>query len=242
VQAAFFLPHLSPGMRLLDCGCGPGSITAGLAAAVSPGECIGIDISPDRIAVARQTHVSDANLRFEVADVESLPFDDADFDAAFLHTVLQHVNPSAAIAQCARVLRPDGVIGISDADFGGSLIFPSNPALEKSLNLMARLREVGNGSPFVGRSLGVLLDSSGFTSVRISAVAHTESTPDATAGTGAFWGRYFSSPALVDYAVAMSLASRAELEAIASAWTKWGGTAGACWGRWSFTAVGRKSA
>ena len=229
-------------MRLLDCGCGPGSITAGLAAAVSPGECLGIDISSDRIATARQAHASHPNLRFEVADVESLPFDDASFDAVFLHTVLQHVNPVAAVAQCARVLRPGGVIGISDADFGGSLIFPSSPALEQSLILMARLREIGNGSPFVGRSLGVLLDEAGFTSVRVSAVAHTESGADATANTGAFWSRYFSSPALVDYVVATSLASRAEMDAIALAWSKWGATAGGCWARWSFTAVGRKSA
>jgi hypothetical protein len=36
-HAAFFLPHLQPGMSLLDCGCGSGSITVGLAEAVSPG-------------------------------------------------------------------------------------------------------------------------------------------------------------------------------------------------------------
>jgi ubiquinone/menaquinone biosynthesis C-methylase UbiE len=35
--AAFFLPHLGTGMRLLDCGCGPGTITAGLAEAVARG-------------------------------------------------------------------------------------------------------------------------------------------------------------------------------------------------------------
>lgn len=36
--AAFLLPHLRPGMRLLDCGCGPGTITLGLAEAVAPGK------------------------------------------------------------------------------------------------------------------------------------------------------------------------------------------------------------
>src|SRR3990172_3910305 len=42
-NAAFFLPRLQPGMRLLDCGCGPGSITAGLAEAVAPRGGGGID-------------------------------------------------------------------------------------------------------------------------------------------------------------------------------------------------------
>ena len=40
-EAAFFLPHLRPGMRLLDLGSGPGSITLGFAEIVSPGEVAG---------------------------------------------------------------------------------------------------------------------------------------------------------------------------------------------------------
>src|SRR4029453_12491131 len=40
---AFLAPYLRAGMRLLDCGCGPGSITVDLAQAVAPGEAIGID-------------------------------------------------------------------------------------------------------------------------------------------------------------------------------------------------------
>ena len=46
-EAGFLLPHLSPSMRLLDCGCGPGSITAGLAEAVAPGQVVGVDIEPN---------------------------------------------------------------------------------------------------------------------------------------------------------------------------------------------------
>ena len=45
-EAGFLLSHLSAGMHLLDCGCGPGSITVGLAEAVAPGQVVGIDIEP----------------------------------------------------------------------------------------------------------------------------------------------------------------------------------------------------
>src|SRR5216684_404008 len=51
--ADFFLPHLRPGMRVLDCGCGPGSITVDLATAVAPGEVIGIDIEQSQLDTAR---------------------------------------------------------------------------------------------------------------------------------------------------------------------------------------------
>jgi 2-polyprenyl-3-methyl-5-hydroxy-6-metoxy-1,4-benzoquinol methylase len=52
-SAAFFLPHLRPGLRLLDCGCGPGSITFGLAEAVAPGEVVGFDVQPAQVERAR---------------------------------------------------------------------------------------------------------------------------------------------------------------------------------------------
>ena len=47
-SAGFLVPYLRSGMRLLDCGCGPGSITVGLAEVVAPGETIGYDIERDR--------------------------------------------------------------------------------------------------------------------------------------------------------------------------------------------------
>ena len=52
-SAAFFLPHLRPGRRLLDIGCGLGTITVGLAQAVAPGELIGIDMDESQISAAR---------------------------------------------------------------------------------------------------------------------------------------------------------------------------------------------
>ena len=54
-NAAFFLPHLERGMRLLDAGCGAGSITFGLAEAVSGGDAVGLDASSEAIACARAT-------------------------------------------------------------------------------------------------------------------------------------------------------------------------------------------
>src|SRR5262245_55267760 len=82
-EGAFFLPFLRPGMRVLDLGCGPGSLTLGLAQAVAPGEAIGVDLQPSQVAQAQALSAARGgmNVRFEVADVYRLPFPDGSFDA-----------------------------------------------------------------------------------------------------------------------------------------------------------------
>src|SRR5438105_3240200 len=147
-NAAFFLPHLKRGMKLLDVGCGPGSITIGLAEAVAPAETIGIDASPDAIEEARALAASKqcTNVRFEVADVYALPFEDATFDAAFSHAVMQHLHdPVAALREIRRVLKPGAIIAIADADHDGSILAPADPLLDASLQLLAEIRARNGG-------------------------------------------------------------------------------------------------
>src|SRR5262245_22131189 len=80
--AAFFLRHLQPGMRLIDCGCGPGSITVDLAQAVTPGEAIGIDLHEEALTHGRQLACARglSNVTFQVASVYRLPFPEGSFD------------------------------------------------------------------------------------------------------------------------------------------------------------------
>ena len=58
-HAAYLLPHLRPGMRLLDFGCGPGFISVGLARAVEPGELHGVDVEESQIDMARSAARAD---------------------------------------------------------------------------------------------------------------------------------------------------------------------------------------
>ena len=69
--AAFMLPELRAGMRLLDVGCGPGSITRGLAERVAPGEVVGVDLAKETLEAARRDAAARglANLRYEEGSV-----------------------------------------------------------------------------------------------------------------------------------------------------------------------------
>jgi ubiquinone/menaquinone biosynthesis C-methylase UbiE len=181
-EAAFFLPYLRPGMRLLDVGCGPGSISLGLAAVVAPGEVIGIDLRPESIAQARAAAGdSVANARFEVASAYELPFPDASFDAAFAHAVLTHLRePVRALAEVRRVLRPGGVVGVRDPDFGASLYFPSTPLAEQRRALLFRVLEHNGGNPFLGRAHRRLLHEAGFARADAGATVDSAGTPEET--------------------------------------------------------------
>lgn len=164
-QAAFLLPHLRPGIRLLDCGCGPGSITIGLARVVAPGAVVGVDIDPGEIEQARQLAAEQgiANVQFETGNVYELPFADASFDAAFSNALLDHLSdPVAALREMRRVLKADGVLGVRTADRDGYLLAPAEPLIDK-FNEWGEKRKNAQGVRVrIGKNLRAMLRAAGF--------------------------------------------------------------------------------
>ncbi|MBI4312967.1 MAG: class I SAM-dependent methyltransferase [Chloroflexi bacterium] len=163
-HAAFLLPYLEPGMRLLDCGCGPGTITLGLAEAVAPGEVIGIDVGGAQIELAKANAAQKGtqNVRFQVADVTKLPFEDDSFDAVYANALLMWVNePLGALWEIRRVLRPGGLIGVRDPD-GGSAVFDPGGAGLYQLWEEGKHLVWGGRDPRTGRRNRGLLRRAGF--------------------------------------------------------------------------------
>jgi ubiquinone/menaquinone biosynthesis C-methylase UbiE len=224
-QAAFFLPHLQAGMDLLDCGCGPGSITIGLARVVAPGRAVGIDIDASQIELA-QTNATDqavANLRFETATLYALPFADRSLDAVFSHAVLTYLqDPLAALREIRRVLKPGGVAGIRVADHEGQLCAPPDLLVLRSWHIFDALIQQNGGNPFLGKQLRGLCRKAGFVKTQAGASYQCFSSEETTRQLATTFSDLLSEADYIRKVVDLGLAERAELARISQAWQAWG--------------------
>ncbi|MEP6592629.1 MAG: methyltransferase domain-containing protein [Acidobacteriota bacterium] len=187
-HAAFFLPHLAPGHRVLDCGCGPGTITVGLADIVAPGEVRGLEIEASQVEMARAQAQDRRNLTFDIGSIYEIPADDASVDRVHIGAVLMNVqDPPRALREVRRVLKPGGAVGVREADQGGDLIAPSDPVITQGLALYTKLRKYNGHDPFLGRRLRGLLDEAGFERVSVSASYESHGTPDEIKALTDFW-------------------------------------------------------
>ncbi len=225
-HAAFFLPHLTPGMRLLDGGCGPGTITLDLAKIVAPGEVVGIDIEPSQIELARTMAAERgvSNVHFEVADLYSLPFPDESFDAVFLHGVLEHLSdPVRGLREVLRVLKQGGVLGARHADFGGFLLEPASSPLDQFVPLFERLTLHNGADPQAGRHQLRWLTEAGFTRIEMSASYDCwTSTPELKQVSARFLECLVSDSAFARQLATAGLADQTELESMQRAFAEWG--------------------
>jgi len=225
-SAAYLLPHLSPGVSVLDVGCAPGTITADVAARVAPGTVTAVEITEDALDLARAEaeRRGAENVRFAVADVHLLDFPDDTFDVVHAHQVLQHVaDPVLALKEMRRVCKPGGVVAVRDSDYGGFRWFPEWPVLDEWLALYKELAKANDGAPDAGRRLRSWARAAGFADTDIIATVSVWCFADAVDREwwGGLWAdRTVGSRAATQY-VEYGLATVAELEQVAEGWRAW---------------------
>lgn len=113
---------LSLGLDWLDAGCGTGALTQMILYQATPRLVVGVDASPAFVAHV-QAHIA-GPVRFEVADIQSLPLETASVDAAVSGLVLNFVpQPLQAVLEMARVTRPGGVVAAYVWDYAGRMEF-----------------------------------------------------------------------------------------------------------------------
>ena len=223
-HAFYLLPHLKPGQKLLDFGCGPGTITMGLAKAVEPGEIHGIDAEASQIELAQVAaqEGGHANATFHVGDVTNMPFEDNTFDVAHCHAVLMHVpDTTAVLSEVKRVLKPGGMIASRESIIDSCFFEPAPNDLANGWDTFARLLAGNGGHPQMGRELKNLLVEAGFADVRTSASFDFFGSKDDILFFHGFVRDWFFMPQVIEAATKYGLATQEQFDQWREALETW---------------------
>ncbi|MFH9675290.1 SAM-dependent methyltransferase [Streptomyces sp. NPDC017405] len=143
---------LSPGMRVLDIGCGTGRPAVYVAGTYDV-HVTGITISPQQVelALARpEVGEGPGRVAFECADGMALPFPDGRFDAVYAIESFLHMDDRAkAIAEAARVLRPGGMLVMANPYVEGELTEAEAEIVAANRELF-QIPPVGSADDYVG--------------------------------------------------------------------------------------------
>jgi ubiquinone/menaquinone biosynthesis C-methylase UbiE len=155
---------LEPGMRVLDIGCGPGDVSLIAARLVGPtGRVIGIDASPDIVALARKRAVENGvtTVSFERSTVDDITLDEP-VDAVIGRLILMHLpEPVAALRRLATLVRPGGVIAFCDFDMTAARSVPWLPTWETAAEAIASTFRGAGLDPQFGTTLHRLFRHAG---------------------------------------------------------------------------------
>lgn len=103
------MAEIAPGKRMLDLCCGTGK-AAGAASALGA-DAEGLDVSAEMVRAAQSAFPT---VEFATGDAESIPKENADFDAVICAFGVMHVgSPETMLSEIARVLKPGGRVAIS---------------------------------------------------------------------------------------------------------------------------------
>lgn len=222
-SAAYLLPVLEPGHRVLDVGSGPGTITCDLAGLVSHV----VAIEPVETALEFTRQEADrrgvTNISLQTADVHHLPFPDDSVDIAHAHQVLQHLpDPVTALREMARVVRPGGYVAVRDSDYSGFLWHPRTSALDAWLDLYLALAREAGGEPDAGRWYPAWAAAAGLDDVRITSSNWCYTTAEDRSWWAGMWAERVVASTFAQRASAAGVTIE-ELQRLSDGWREWAG-------------------
>ncbi|KAI0522143.1 methyltransferase type 11 [Xylaria bambusicola] len=230
-SSAYMLPLIQPHMRILDVGCGPGTITLDLAALVPEGSVDGIDASDSAIenaqALCKQRGI--ANATFVVGDIAKLPFNDDSFDIVHAHQVLIHLpgqhgepGPVWGLKEMRRVCKPGGFVCAREAEWSSIVIYPRIHGVKESLDVLSRLAD-HSGKIIAGGRGREFARRAGFSPEAITAsaacVTYTNSADRAWAGQNMAFR--FDAAADLRKGVELGFVTEEEATRMPAAWREW---------------------
>lgn len=223
-SAQFLLTELGEDAVVLDVGCGPGNITADLAARVPAGTVTGIDQSADVVSRASRDYPRERhpNLDFTVADVFALAYEDEAFDVVYVHQVLQHLSdPVGALREMRRVLKAGGILAARDADYGGFVWFPGDPVLDQWMDLYHRVTAHNGAQADGGRYLKGWARAAGFSEMKVTTSNWTYESDEERQWWGGSWAERVLHSDFARQALEYEFATAEELSAMSAAFLRW---------------------
>lgn len=165
ICAGFLSDYLKPGVSIIDCGCGPGNLTIELAKRVAPGKVVGMDVDESSLAIAREMARKQSvdNVEFTQGDIYKLPYENDLFDIAYSHAVLSNLKePVKALAEYARIVKPNGIVAVRESDYSNVLVYPEKKGLLKTFEVLGKLGSL-YGDLCIGKKLRKLFSDAGLT-------------------------------------------------------------------------------
>ncbi|KAI0105687.1 methyltransferase type 11 [Nemania sp. FL0031] len=230
-NSAYMLPLIKPDMRILDVGCGPGTITLGLAAHVPAGSVTGLDFNSTAIASAnelcQQRGVTNAS--FTVGDAFKLPFADDSFDIVHAHQVLSHLpggedgpGPVRGLREMRRVCKPGGFVCARDVEWNSIVVYPPTQGVMAFLSLIQKLATHA-GKTVVGGRGREFARRAGFSpgDIEASAAAVTYTNEEGRNWAGENMAKRLESSEDLKRGVELGFITEEDAAGMPSAWRAW---------------------
>ncbi|WP_420626335.1 methyltransferase domain-containing protein [Candidatus Poriferisodalis sp.] len=222
--AAFARHVIHADSQVLDVGCGPASITVGLARWAAHGHVTGVEVGEEILATAAES-VADAgigNVTLTEASVYELPYAAGKFDVAYAHQVMQHLSdPVAALSEMARVVRPGGWVAVRDSDYSTMRGYPSSTEITRWREVYRKVCRHNGAEPDAGRHLFSWFRAAGLANVQMSASVWQFWTPETRQNWGYSWADRCLRTSFARQAVEYGYATSDEMEQIAAGWRTW---------------------
>ncbi|OKL62694.1 hypothetical protein UA08_01154 [Talaromyces atroroseus] len=224
-SAAYLLPYLKPDMKLLDIGCGPGTITVDLASYIPQGHITGLEngegVLTQARALAEEKGV--ANIDFVLGDANELAYDDEAFDVVLCHQVLQHVrDPVRILQEMKRVAKVGGIVAVRESDYGAFVWYPNSEGMGNWRDLYHKVTRHNGGEPDAGRMLHAWAKQAGLTDIKCSSSTWCYSRKEEIAWWSGLWAERTVASSFGTTAIDAKLATSEDLSNVATTWRKWG--------------------
>lgn len=175
--------YLMDGMKVLEIGCGPGTLTRRLADKFSNAAITGLDMDSNFISYCKeQAKLKNlTNVKYDIGDALSLPYADNSFDVCTSYTVIEHVSNREFLKEQYRVCKPNGHVSIMNVRPELALASKSNDQSQREDELLTKIsgiakeskKEMNVGCYFDNpENIMRLFEEIGFRKIQIDVISH----------------------------------------------------------------------